>query len=66
MTASSTGDARQLAAEIGFDSPAREVLEQLPLAAAAAQKHKSALKAIDLAPEDEPALVFALGEVHGQ
>lgn len=53
-------DSRRLSAEIGLENPAPEVLEQLPRAAATAHKHRSALKAFALSPEDEPALVFTL------
>ncbi len=60
MTDKSVNDARRLAAEIGMEHPAPEVLEQLPLAAATARKHSSALKAFELAPQDEPAVVFVI------
>lgn len=62
----SVNDARRLAAEIGLQDPAPAVLEQLPLAAATARRHGSALKAIDLAPHDEPAVVFALPEARSR
>jgi len=55
-------DARRLAAEIGMDNLAPEVLEQLPAAAATAGKHRAALQAVVLTPADEPALVFSLQE----
>ncbi|MDH5535151.1 MAG: hypothetical protein OEZ08_06205 [Betaproteobacteria bacterium] len=66
MTDKSVDDPRQLAAEIGLEHAAQDVLEQLPLAAATARKHRSALKAFELAPEDEPAVVFTLGELRSR
>jgi len=54
--------ARRLAAEIGLENPAPEVLEQLPFAAATAARHRAALKAFVLSLEDEPAMVFSVGE----
>lgn len=55
-------DARQLAAEIGLEDPSTEMLEQLPLAAATAAKHRAALKAFALSLADEPAIVFSVEE----
>ena len=55
-------DPRHLAAEIGMDNPAPEVLAQLPAAAATARKHRAALQNVALTPADEPALVFSLRE----
>jgi hypothetical protein len=59
-------DPRRLAAEIGLEHPSPEVLKQLPLAAATAHKHQSALKAFALSREDEPAVVFTLEEAGGR
>jgi hypothetical protein len=59
-------DPRRLAAEIGLEHPAPDVLEQLPLAAATARKHQSALKAFPLSHEDEPAVVFTLEEARNR
>ncbi len=59
MTDKSSTDPRQLAAELGLENPVKEVLDQLPLAAATARKHKSALQAFALKPADEPAVVFS-------
>lgn len=53
-------DPGRLAAEIGLENPAPDVLDQLPLAAATAHKHRSALRAYTLSHEDEPAVVFVL------
>jgi len=55
-------DARRLAAEIGLENPAPEVLEQLLIAAATAAKHRAALKAFVLSLADEPAIVFSVEE----
>ncbi len=58
MTDKSVIDPQRLAAEIGMENAVPEILEQLPLAAATARKHKMALKAFALTPADEPAVVF--------
>jgi len=55
-------DARRLAAEIGLENPAPEVLEQLLIAAETAAKHRAALKAFVLSLADEPAIVFSVEE----
>jgi len=55
-------DPRRLAAEIGLENPAPEVLEQLPLAAATAAKHRAALKQFTVSLADEPAVVFSVEE----
>lgn len=52
-------ESQRLAVEIGLENPASGVLEQLPLAAATAHKHTSALKTFVLVPGDEPAVVFS-------
>ena len=62
MTDQKVDDARRLAAEIGLENPAPEVLEQLPLAAATAAKHRAALKEFVLSLADEPAMVFGVEE----
>jgi hypothetical protein len=62
VTDQNVDDARRLAAEIGLENPAPEVLEQLPLAAATAAKHRAALKAYSLSLADEPAVVFSVEE----
>lgn len=59
-------DPRRLAAEIGLEDPTPDVLKQLPLAAATAHKHQSALKAFALSQEDEPAVVFTLEEARSR
>lgn len=59
MTDKLAPDPRQLAAELGMENPAPEILDQLPMAAATARKHKSALRTFALAPADEPAVVFS-------
>ena len=59
MQDKSASESQRLAADIGLENPAPEVLEQLPLAAATARKHTSALKTFALLPEDEPAVVFS-------
>ena len=59
-------DARRLAAEIGLENPAPEVLEQLPPAAATAAKHRLALKAFALSLADEPAIVFSVQEARNR
>lgn len=66
MTDQIVDDARRLAAEIGLGNPAPEVLEQLPLAAATAAKHRLALKAFALSLTDEPALVFGAEEARNR
>lgn len=58
MMDKSAPDPRQLAAELGMENAAPDVLDQLPLAAATARKHKSALQGFSLTPADEPAVVF--------
>ena len=58
MSDKSTDEQRRLATDIGLENPAPDVLDQLPLAAATARKHTSALKAFALVPGDEPAVVF--------
>lgn len=63
MTEKSAIELQRLAAEIGLENPAPDVLEQLPLAAATARKHKLALKTFALVPADEPAVVFNLAQV---
>ena len=65
MTDHKVDDARRLAAEIGMDNPAPEVLAQLPAAAATASKHRAALRHVALTPADEPALVFRATEERG-
>jgi len=62
VTDQKVDDARRLAAEIGLENPAPEVLEQLPLAAATAAKHRAALKEFVLSLSDEPAIVFSVEE----
>lgn len=62
MTDKSADELRRLAAEIGFENAAPDVLDQLPLAAATARRHKSALQAFALAPQDEPAVIFIAGQ----
>lgn len=64
MTDQKMDDARRLAAEIGLEDPAPEVLEQLPLAAATAAKHRAALKEFALSLADEPAIVFGVEQAH--
>ena len=59
MQDKSASESQRLAADIGLENAAPEVLEQLPLAAATARKHKSALKTFALVPGDEPAVVFS-------
>jgi hypothetical protein len=63
VTDKSADELRRLAADIGFENAAPDVLDQLPLAAATARRHKSALQAFALAPGDEPAVVFIAGQV---
>ncbi len=59
MTNKPASESHRLAAEIGLENPTPAVLEQLPLAAATARKHKSALQTFALVPADEPAVVFS-------
>lgn len=66
MTDQKMDDPRRLAAEIGLENPAPEVLEHLPLAAATAAKHRAALNAFDLSLADEPAIVFSVEEASDQ
>lgn len=66
MTNKPAIEPQRLAADIGLENPAPDVLDELPLAAAAARKHKSALKAFALTPADEPAVVFIAERVNGQ
>lgn len=54
----SANESQRLAADIGLENAAPAVLAQLPLAAATARKHTSALKTFALLPGDEPAVVF--------
>lgn len=65
MTDKSTDEPRRLAADIGMENPAPDVLDQLPLAAATARKHKAGLKAFALVPGDEPATVFTVERTDG-
>lgn len=62
MTDQIVDDPRRLAAEIGLENPAPEVLEQLPLAAATAGRHRAALTAFTLSLADEPAVAFTVEE----
>jgi len=62
MTNKPASESHRLAAEIGLEQPTPAVLEQLPLAAATARKHKSALKAFALVLADEPAVIFSAEE----
>ena len=66
MTDQKVDDARRLAAEIGLEYPAREVLEELPRAAATAAKHRAALKAFALSLADEPAIAFSVEEARSR
>lgn len=66
MNGQKVDDPRRLAAEIGLEHPTPDVLKQLPLAAATAHKHQSALKAFVLSREDEPAVVFTVEEVRSR
>jgi hypothetical protein len=66
VTDKSTDELRRLAADIGMENPAPDALDQLPLAAAAARKHKAGLKAFALAPGDEPATVLIVERAGGK